>query len=58
MTLKFNGTDYELITNYKYQRLVQKCCQSQNKTAVTGKMFVAWLLKNKYIILKKNDTPT
>ena len=38
MTIQFHGISYDLITNYKYQKLVQKCCESQNKTAVPGKV--------------------
>jgi len=58
MTIQYQGTSYDLITNYAYKRLVQKCCQQLECKAVTGKTFISWLLKNKYIALKKNDTTT
>lgn len=53
MIIQYRGVDYELITNYAYYRLVEKCCEEYKLDTVPGKVFVSWLLKNKYIARKK-----
>ena len=53
MIIQYRGVDYELVTNYAYYRLAEKCCEEYKRDTVPGNVFVSWLLKNKYIIRKK-----
>jgi hypothetical protein len=53
MVIQYRGVEYELVTNYTYARLVEKCCAEHKRDTVPGNVFVSWLLKNKYIARKK-----